>query len=132
MAQATATDVLAQLHVAGLLPYCREIHVDETSVSGVAHLDILDRLRHDKRFYEDIWNFLHPEIPEPRTGFRAYVEGGLSAFGAGSLQLVICTLNGQFHCDIDPHNTQDVENIFGHLFGAVIPGWFKKVFGRRA
>ena len=110
-APVTASEVIAQLHVAGLLPFMPKVSVGASSVSGCATLTILGYLRQHPAFYEDIWNFLHPEIPEPRTGFRSYT----GAFGDGSTQIVICTETGHFHADVDGSNTQDVVNIVAHL-----------------
>lgn len=123
--------VLDQLQASGYLSAFTSIHVpDAYSIRGVMPLDVIEQLRHDERFYEDMWNFLHTDIPEPRTGFRSY-SGTL---GKGSTQIVVCTATGEYYADVDAHNTQDVANIFGHLFvgKGVVPNWLRRIFGRTA
>lgn len=117
--------VLKRLIDFGYRVHLRECEDHTTSVSGyvVNPRALIIVLRHDARFYEDCWNFLHPEIEDP-VGFREFKTPERK----GSAQIVIGQVDGRFHMDVDGHNTQDVVNIAAHLGWEVI---LKKLFGRK-
>lgn len=76
-------------------------------------------LRHDPRFYEGIFHWLHPEVGYPRTEFRSFTHE-LIPGDSRSMQLVINTQTGKFYADIDRYNYQDVVNIVGHTIIEVL------------
>ena len=81
-----------------------------------------ERLIQDERFLQGPWHLLHADVGPNRRDFRS-ING---VFGRGSLQIVVSEPSGRAYADVDRHNTQDLVNIVGHVFGAVIPGWFKR------
>ena len=128
----TKTDqVRAQLDAAGLTPFLREsTSPEDGKLTGRVRLLAIPHLRRDPRFQEGIWHFLHASVGKPRTEFRSN-RGELIEGSQNSLQLVINLQTGAFDADLDRYNTQDVVNIVGHMFGEVVPNWFRKTFGRK-
>ena len=81
-------------------------------------------LRHDQRFYEGIFHFLHPDVGWPKTEFRSYT-GRNTDLDRRSVQQVINTRTGKYYADVDQYNYQDLVNMTAHLVTEV----FK--FGRK-
>lgn len=131
-AQVTATEVLAQLHMAGLLQFFPTLYVGPSSVSGSVDLRVIDFLRKDDRFLSGILHRLHPEVGEDRVEFRS-IRG---TFGDGSLQIVIGRDTERFHADVDAFSPYDDLVGFGGHTGEVAGHFFarlwNRIFGRSA
>jgi hypothetical protein len=119
--------VLGQLIDAGLGNYIilGSVRIDGHGVRGVFDLAVLNVLRSHPDFQEGIWHLLH-DVGERPTEFRSYN----GALGKGSLQIAMSQVTGEFEADVDRYNTQDVVNIFGHLFGEVVPNKLRQWFRR--
>jgi hypothetical protein len=123
MSRAPAPEVLRQLMAAGLHPCCSDLTVHDQHLRFVLSEAGRAQVAADARFLSDPWNFLHLDVGPNLRGFRS-INGSL---GWGSLQIVVSEPTGAAYADVDRHNTQDLVNIVGHLFGSVIPGWFRKL-----
>lgn len=120
--------IRAQLAKASLLPYVSDAEDKGHGVVGFVNLAVLPLLRSDPRFAEGVFYGLHQDVGHHLTDFRSYN----GALGSGSLQLVIDQATGRFWADIDKHNPyQDVVRFMGHAFVEVVPGWLRKLFGRK-
>jgi hypothetical protein len=84
----------------------------------------MHRIRHDNRFYEGPFHWLHPEVGTPRTEFRSYKSHQCSVDKKRSGQIVVNTKNGTFYADVDSHNYEDVVNTVAHLAVVLWP-WRK-------
>ena len=122
MSRAAAPEVLRQVMAAGLHPCCSDLKVGDRHLRFVLNEAGRAQLAQDARFLADPWNFLHLDVGPNLRGFRS-INGSL---GKGSLQIVVSEPSGAAYADVDAYNTQDVVNIVAHLFGGVIPGWFKR------
>ena len=120
----TSSDVHDQLEKAGLLPFVRTLDgSDGVSINGTMTIFAVNKLRADPRFREGVLGELHPEVGRPRADFRT--DPG--TLGKGSLQVVINERTGRFHADLDRWSPyRDLVNFFGHAFGEVLPGLFRR------
>lgn len=113
----TGSEVLDRIEEAGYLGDVIECEIHESSVSGRCTLALILKLRKDERFAECPFNHLHPNVGNPRTGFRAHRD----ELGSGSLQLVINKRTGQFEADVDRFPSgSDLVGQVSHLAAEVI------------
>ena len=88
-------------------------------VTGQLAPSALVALRADPRFVEGPLHLLH-DVGAPKTEFRS--ERG--AFGRGSLQVVVNTVNGRCVLDVDRFSPyDDVVGFLGHTGEVVVSGW---------
>lgn len=124
-----ATDVLAQLHAAGLRDYITYLDAPRLSephaLRGRMRIAAIQTLRKDPRFASGPLHQLHKDVGEHRIEFRAHP----GEVGDGSLQIVFNRFTGDFYADIDRFNPySDLVNSTGHAGEVVVP-WFKKIAG---
>lgn len=86
---------------------------------------LLHVLRHDKRFYEGPFHWLHRNVGTHLTEFRSYAEAIIPG-DPRSLQIVVDSLTGKLYADLDRFNYQDVANMLGHLVLEVMPNPFQR------
>jgi hypothetical protein len=117
-----ALEAIRQLHVAGYLSACVSREPAETGLRGVMDHTALPRLHADTRFACGLFYGLHRDVGQDLCDFRA----DRGTFGKGSLQIVLDKQTGNFWCDVDAWSPYtDVVNVIGHMFGEVIPGWWR-------
>ena len=119
---ATPGPVRQRLAELGIDEFFLECQDNNTSVTGTVNSNFISSLRGDERFYEGPFHWLHPEVGHPKTEFREIKVKNRR----GSLQVVVNTETSYCHVDIDKYNYQDVVNIIGHLFGEVLPSFFRR------
>lgn len=93
-----------------------------------AHLHtLLHVLKHDKRFYDDMFYLLHRDVGTHLVSYRSYVAA-IDPDDSRCMQIVIDRLTGKSYWDIDRYNTQDLVRIFAHMVFEVLPlpTWMRK------
>lgn len=104
---------------------CQECD-DPVCVRGKADARILAKLRSDPRFVFMGFSIYHKDVGENAVEFRSHRK----AFGKdvkGSLQFVVDLDTFDCYADVDRHPaTSDLVGFFGHFFGEVVPGWFRR------
>lgn len=118
-----ANEVIEQVRRAGYLDYLSEIQLGDVSVLARTNLELINRLRADRRFAKGRLHRLHPEVGERRVDFRAHT----GELGEGSLQIVIGRDTSRVYCDVDRFSPySDVAGFVGHA-GEVINHWWKRI-----
>lgn len=115
--------VVLQLSAAGYIADFLSYSENGETLLGTVKLDVIEKLKQDARFACGVFYGLHRDVGHDLIDFRSFT----GTLGKGSLQLVIDKKTGACYADIDGHNPyQDLVGTLGHLFGAVIPGFFKR------
>jgi hypothetical protein len=117
--------VVQYASAAGILRYITPEFVDENAIAGTVDLAVLEHLRKDRRFVCGFLHKLHPEVGTPRTEFRSHSRE-LHPDLPRSLQVVVNTVTGRLHADVDKFSPySDVVGWIGHA-GEVVAGWFRR------
>ncbi len=115
-----------QLAGSGLLGYATEWSWTGHGYEGTFPLWVYDWLMSDTaEFANGVLYGFHTSVGRDLHDFRSFT----GTFGDGSLQIVMDRNTGAFYADVDRFNPyQDVVNVFGHVFGEVLPHLFRRIF----
>lgn len=121
-------DVFPQLQAAGYVDLLTPDYTllpapPKQRLIGFATPEFLTRLRHDTRFKNGDFYGLHRDVGENLQDYRSHT----GVLGPGSVQIVIDTTTLAVYADTDKFSPySDLVGIFGHVFGELLPNWFRK------